>query len=130
MSKTDNWKRTEHYLAKLYIKYGISATRKSRAGDYSEKNFEVHIENHPEFASDAKYSAARPFRHHGLVYECEERYCKDPKIGAEFAVILTKNFKEHGGCISVRDEFFAMLLANWLETGSKEELLKIYRGEK
>lgn len=131
MSKTQNWKNAEYYFRDVYRKYNIPAERKSRAGNWGEKDFEVHIDNHPEIVSDSKYSEARPFRHHGLLEEEEGKYCKDEKGKWKkgfHAVLLTKNYKERGARISVEDEFFAMLLSHWLGYGTKEELQAIYEG--
>ena len=125
MSKA--WKYAENYFADMYKKYKIPAHRATRAGDWSQKDFEVKIEGHPEIVGDSKYSQARPFRHHGLVQEAEAKYCKTED---SFAVILTKNYKERGACVTVRDEVWAMLLADWLGAGTKEELMKIYLGDK
>jgi hypothetical protein len=126
MSKTQNWKNAEYYFANLYKKFKIPAYRESRGGDWGKKDFEVKIEGHPEIVSDSKYSEARPFRHHGLVQEAKAKYCKDKSF---FPVILTKNYKERGGCISIQDKLFAMLLSYWLGYGTKEELWNIYLGE-
>ncbi len=128
MSKTTNWKNAEHYFANVYKKYKMPAFRDTRAGDYSKVDYEIKITGHPEIASDSKYSQARPFRHHGLVQEIEFKYCKDNPDA--FGVLLTKNYKEHGACITVRDEIFAMLLSHWLGYGTKEELWEIYKGKK
>jgi len=121
-----NWKNAEHFFANVYKKFKIPAYRDTRAGNYSVSDYEVKIEGHPEIASDSKYSQARPFRHHGLVKELEYKYCKTK---GSFGVLLTKNFKEHGGCITVRAEVFAMLLSYWLGYATKEELMKIFMGE-
>lgn len=128
MSLTDNWKNAEYYFRNLYLKYKIPARRDTRMGNYSVSDFEIKIDEQPHIKSDAKYSQARPYRHHGKLAEIEFKYCKDNPDA--FGVLLTKNYKEHGACITVRDEIFAMLLSHWLGYGTKEELWEIYKGKK
>lgn len=128
MSKTSNWKNAESYFAKVYQKFKIPARRDTRAGNYAISDFEVKIDEHPEIAGDSKYSQAKPFRHHGLLDEIEFKYCKGNPDA--FGVLMTKNFKERGACITVRAEIFAMILSHWLGYGTKEELWAIYKGKK
>lgn len=123
MSLTSNWKNAEYYFRDLYLKYKIPARRDTRMGNYAVSDFEIKIDEQPHIKSDAKYSQAQPFRHHGKLAELEHKYCKDK---LDIGVLLTKNYKERGACITVRDEIFAMLLSYWLGYGTKEELLAIY----
>jgi len=125
--RANNWKNAEKYGRDLYLKYKIPATRETRADDYSVSDFEIKVDNHPEIVTDSKYSEARPYRHHALILEAEDKYCKDK---GDIAVILTKNFSKSGGCITVRDQAFAMLLSYWLGYGTKEELLEIYKSRR
>ena len=124
-SVTQNWKNAEKYFANVYMKYKIPAHRETRGANFAISDYEVKIDEHPFIKSDAKYSQAQPYRHHGKLEELESKYCKEK---GDIGVLLTKNFKEHGACITVRDEVFAMLLSHWLGYGTKEELWKIYTG--
>lgn len=130
MSKTSRWKGAEYYFAKLYQKFNIPAKRKSRSGNFSESTWDVDIETLPgEFVlvSDSKYRSAQPWRHHGTFQEIQAKYCPDKNY---IPIMLTKNYEEDGGYITIKDKFFAMLLAYWLGTASKQELLEIYFGKK
>ena len=127
MGITQNWKNAEYYFRDVYLKYKIPARRDTRAGNFSVSDFEIKIDEHPGIKSDAKYSQAQPFRHHGKLQELEVKYCKEK---TDIGVLLTKNYKERGACITVRDEVFAMLLSYWLGYGTKEELWSIYTKQK
>ena len=96
-----------------------------RAGNYALSDYDVEIEGHSFFKGDSKYSASNPYRHHGKIKEIESKYCKEE---GDVPVLYTRNYKEHGGYISVKDEYFAMLLSYWLGFGTKEELMEIYKG--
>lgn len=122
MSKTGNWKGAERFVASVYQKYKIPATRISRAGNFAESTYDVDIEGHPEIKTDSKYSKQN-FRHHGKLETIRFKYCKSR---GDIPVLSTKNYKERGSVFSVEDEFFSMLLSYWLGFGTKEELLAIY----
>lgn len=126
MGLTANWKNAEYYFRDVYLKYKIPARRETRMGNWAVSDYEIKIEGADQVKSDAKYSQSRPFRTNGLMEELESKYCKEK---GDFGVLLTKNYKEKGACVVVRDEVFAMLLSYWLGHGTKEELLDIYTGK-
>ena len=121
MSDTANWKRNEKVFSQVYQKMGIPAERVIRL-DYGKSDIDVRIEGAEWVRSDAKWSRMRPFRHHGLMYEGEGKYCQNPE---DQFVLFTKNYNSQDGFITVRAEFFAKLLSFWLGCKSKEELEQI-----
>lgn len=116
------WKEAEKKFAATLRKHGIAATRVIR--DRYESDYDVHIDNFESLKIDSKYTRSSPFRSHGLLREIEAKYCL--KKG-DIPVLVTRNYKEHGAMVMVKDEFFAELLACWLDR--KGLLVKDYEKE-
>ena len=107
------WKGAEKQIAQILRDFGVPAERMSRAANWSQKDYEVHVEGTGHFLKiDSKYTQAKPFRHHSLMREIQFKYCKSP---GDEAVLFTKNYKEHSGFVTIRAEFFAELVAALLK---------------
>lgn len=118
-----NWKNSEAYLKSLYESFNIPAHLESKDGRFqSRSTYDVRIlaPSEVEFTSDSKYSKAT-FRHHTLLEGIEKLYNKKSH---QKAVLFTKNYSRHGGVISVRDNIFAGLLAYWLGTMDRAQILE------
>lgn len=121
---TQRWKSNEKIWAKILGRYGVTASRISRAGNFGLSTFDVLIEDLPELKSDTKYSI-KGWKENRLLAETADAYCEK----SDTAILLTKGYQETGQCATVNAEFLAFLIALWLETQPKEELLKIYHKE-
>jgi hypothetical protein len=122
---TGNWKGAERYLADVLCKYSIDAYRKTRGSNFAVSDTDVGVVGEDWLKLDSKYSKAAPFRHHGKIQVIEEKYCKDEK---DEPILFTKNFRERSGYITIKAEFFAVLISFWLGKATKEQLEEIYYG--
>ena len=122
MSKTDNWKNSERHWARTLQKYKVPAKRISRGSNYSISTYDVEVENHPEIISDSKYSQSRPFRISGLLREIKNKYCKNKN---DLALLYTRNYKEHGGLISMDEVWAAKLISVYFCFATREEVENI-----
>lgn len=110
MSKSSAWKGHERGIRDAFIKAGLPATRISRAGDWSQKTFDVQIDGHPRFKIDGKYSI-KGFRSSRMFTEVSEKYCTAP---GDEAIVVFKGYRQVGSHAMVRTEFLAELLAHYL----------------
>lgn len=126
MPKSTNWKNAEKHLRDVYLKYNVPAERILRSNDYSRSDYDVRLTdpNIPvEFTNDSKYSASKPFRHHGLLKVIAAKYCKEKN---QFPVLFTKNYKEQGGVFSVPEDLWAGMVAVFFNCLSREDVLKMW----
>lgn len=121
MSKaaTQRWKNNEKQWSETLQKYGLQATRISRAGNFSESIHDVDIPELPWAKSDTKYSV-NGFKESRLRDETEFKYCKER---GDTAILITKGYKERGQGANVDAEFLAMLLAYWAGEGKNRDIL-------
>ena len=110
------WKDFEYRIAKWLREANIPARRMSRAGNWSQMDYEVHVDGAEFLKIDGKHTAAKPFRHHGLVNEIAFKYCKKPE---DEPVLYTHNYREHGGFVTIRAEFFGKMLSAYLSNIGK-----------
>lgn len=123
MSKeTARWKNTEKMFPKLLGKFGISAERISRAGNYAVSTYDCIINSFPELKSDCKFSI-QGFKTSRMLEVVREKYCTLPN---DIPVLFCRGYKERGGKVTIDATFFAMLLAFWMGKGTKESLWDIY----
>ena len=105
---SQSWKNAERAIATTLTKAGIESKRISRAGNFSVSDVDIEVPEHLSFLRiDAKFSKARPFRHHGLMKTIAAKYCKDKY---DEPILYSKNYREHSGYITIRAEFFAELI--------------------
>ncbi len=120
MSK--NWKNAEKLAVKLFESFKIPSFLESKEGRAQSKScYDVRIlvEDPLEFCIDSKYSKS-PFRHHALLELIRGKYAKKSH---QVPILYSKNYAKHGAVISLDDQIFAGMLAVWLGTMTKEEVL-------
>lgn len=122
MARSQSWKDLEKKWSEILCKYGLTAHRVSRAGNYQVSDYDVKVAEMPELISDCKYSI-HSFKTNRLLDEVEDKY---KKAKGDTAILVTKGYKEHGQDASCDSEFMAMLLAYWVGVGSKEDLWATY----
>lgn len=125
MARSNAWKYLEKTWAEVLNKYGLTAWRISRAGNYSVSDYDVGIKEFPNAKSDAKYSV-NGHKTNRLLDTVENKYCNTKE---DFGILITKGFRERGQKTTVDSEILAMLLAHWAGTKTKEELWNIYLGK-
>jgi hypothetical protein len=123
---SSRWKGLEKSWSKLLNRFKVPATRISRAANYNVSDYDVRIEGAEWLKSDTKYST-QSFKTSRLLDIIEDKYCKEP---GDQPILICKGYKEHGMKVTLKGAFAAMLLAYWLGTGTKEELMKIYNKAK
>ncbi len=126
MSATSNWKNTERMWPKMLAKFGVSASRISRAGNFAESIHDVTVDSFPELRSDCKFSV-QAWRQNNMLEIVRDKYCKEPN---QIPLLYCRQFKDRGGKVVIDDDFAAMLIAFWLNKGTKEDLWDIYTGKK
>ncbi len=122
MSETQNWKNAEARLKEIFELYNIPAHLESKEGRESSKStYDVRIlaPDVIQWCCDSKYSGAT-FRHHTLLETIEKKYVKKKN---DRPVLYSKNKSKRYGVFSVKDKVFLGLLAYWLGTMTKEEIL-------
>ena len=113
------WKNLERKVAKA-----LGGERIIRAGDYSQKTYDVNVPDFPELKIDSKYRTSG-WKHHTYLQEIEEKYCHSDR---DVPVLVTKNKGETGEYVTMKLEHFADFLeyyrrAYGLSKREKSELI-------
>lgn len=118
-----SWKANERQWAEILKAYGLSAKRKTRAGNFSVSTDDVDIAELPWTINDTKYSI-RGWKQNRLLEEVSAKYCKEKP---DTPILITKGFKEVGQCATVDAEFLAMLLTHWVKSPEgTSDLFEVY----
>lgn len=98
------WKRLERTVA-----LALGGRRRiARGQNFAISDVDVEVEDFPHWRIDCKYRKHKPFRHHSLVKEIEQKYCEKGDV----PMLITKNGNEHGEYITMKlSDFKGMVTA-------------------
>lgn len=119
MRRSQAWKDLERETAAA-----LRGKRIYRGADFSVSDTDVLVPDIPELKVDCKYKQAHS--HHSLMAEIREKYCGDQGV----PVLVTKSKRQHGACVTVPLEFFAVLLDGWRKLAELQKTNEIKEEQK
>ena len=88
------------------IATALRGKRVLRGADFSQEGVDVEVPDFPGLKIDAKYRKSG-WSHHTYLKEIARKYCKQP---GDLALLVTKTGSEHGECVTMTLEAFAVML--------------------
>lgn len=105
------WKGLERLVAKV-----LGGRRISRGDNFAREDVDVVLEDLPELRIDCKYRTRHA--HHTHLKEIIRKYASEP--GQE-PVLVTKHHNQPSGYVTIRLEFFSLLIDCLREVGKEQK---------
>jgi len=116
MGSSQAWKALEKLVAKM-----LGGKRISRGDDFSRKDVDVEVEDFDVLRIDAKYRSSFNWAHHAFLDEIKTKYCTSPE---HIPVLVTKNKRQRGACLTVQLDHFGVILDAIRELRKENERLR------
>lgn len=123
MTAKQNWIRNELIAIRNFEEWGIPAIWVSKEGRETSKS--IHdVDISPQvpihFKIDAKFTKGG-LAHHSKLETIQEKYCKKEH---ERPVLFSRTIGSRWGSFTVKQDIFLGLLAFWLGTRTREQVLQ------